>query len=82
MPVLDWTLALSFGSYVLLFLIIAGAANGANLTDGIDGLAGGSGTIALMTFTAINMLAYIREGQLDMPVGRDAAQDLAIWAAR
>jgi phospho-N-acetylmuramoyl-pentapeptide-transferase len=27
------------------------------------------------------MLAYIREGQLDIPVGRDAAQDLAIWGA-
>ena len=80
-PVLDWTLALSFGFFVLLFLIIAGAANGANLTDGIDGLAVGVGTIALMTFTAINMLAYIREGQLDIPVGRDAAQDLAIWGA-
>jgi len=80
-PVLDWTIALSFGFFVLLFLIIAGAANGANLTDGIDGLAVGVGTIALMTFTAINMLAYIREGQLDIPVGRDAAQDLAIWGA-
>ena len=80
-PVLDWTIALSIGFFVLLFLIIAGAANGANLTDGIDGLAVGVGIIALMTFTAINMLAYIREGQLDVPVGRDAAQDLAIWGA-
>ena len=80
-PVLDWTIALSFGFFVLLFLIIAGAANGANLTDGIDGLAVGVGIIALFTFTAINMLAYIREGQLDVPVGRDAAQDLAIWGA-
>ncbi len=80
-PVLDWKIGLSAGFFVLLFLIIAGAANGANLTDGIDGLAVGVGTIALMTFTAINMLAYIREGQLDVPVGRDAAQDLAIWGA-
>ena len=80
-PVLDWTLALSIGFFVLLFLIIAGAANGANLTDGIDGLAVGVGIISLFTFTAINMLAYIREGQLDVPVGRDAAQDLAIWGA-
>ena len=82
-PVLDWKIGLSIGFFVLLFLIIAGAANGANLTDGIDGLAVGVGTIALMTFTAINMLAYIREGQLDVSqaVGRDAAQDLAIWGA-
>jgi len=82
-PVLDWQITLSFGFFVLLFLIIAGAANGANLTDGIDGLAVGVGIIALFTFTAINMLAYIREGQLDVSqaVGRDAAQDLAIWGA-
>jgi phospho-N-acetylmuramoyl-pentapeptide-transferase len=80
-PVLDWTLALSVGFFVLLFLIIAGAANGANLTDGIDGLAIGVGIIALFTFTAINMLAYIREGQVAVPLERDAAQDLAIWGA-
>ena len=80
-PVLDWKIGLSLGFVVLLFLVIAGAANGANLTDGIDGLAIGVGVIALFTFTAINMLAYIREGQLDAPIGRDAAQDLAIWGA-
>ena len=82
-PVLDWKIGLSIGFFVLLFLIIAGAANGANLTDGIDGLAVGVGIIALFTFTAINMLAYIREGQpiVDVAVGRDAAQDLAIWGA-
>jgi phospho-N-acetylmuramoyl-pentapeptide-transferase len=80
-PVLDWRIGLSFVFFALLFLVIAGAANGANLTDGIDGLAVGVGIIALFTFTAINMLAYIREGQLDVPVGRDAAQDLAIWGA-
>src|SRR5215207_7066826 len=82
-PVLDWEIGLSVGFFVLLFLVIAGAANGANLTDGIDGLAVGVGIIALMTFTAINMLAYIREGQLNVleAVGRGAAQDLAIWGA-
>ena len=80
-PVVDWKIGLSIVFFVLLFLVIAGAANGANLTDGIDGLAVGVGIIALFTFTAINMLAYIREGQLDVPVGRDAAQDLAIWGA-
>jgi phospho-N-acetylmuramoyl-pentapeptide-transferase len=80
-PVLDWKIGLSLVFFLLLFLVIAGAANGANLTDGIDGLAVGVGIIALFTFTAINMLAYIREGQLDLPVGRDAAQDLAIWGA-
>ena len=39
--------------YLLLFLVIAGAANGVNLTDGLDGLAAGTGIIALFTFTAM-----------------------------
>ncbi len=46
--------------YVLLFFVIAGAANGVNLTDGIDGLAAGTGIIALITFTAINIFTVIR----------------------
>jgi phospho-N-acetylmuramoyl-pentapeptide-transferase len=49
--------------YPLVFLIVAGAANGANLTDGIDGLAAGIGIIALIAFTAINILTFIRLGQ-------------------
>jgi phospho-N-acetylmuramoyl-pentapeptide-transferase len=55
---------LSWAWYPLAFLIIAGAVNGVNLTDGIDGLAAGTGLIALVTFTAINVLTYIRSGQL------------------
>jgi phospho-N-acetylmuramoyl-pentapeptide-transferase len=62
--------------YLLLFLIIAGAANGVNLTDGIDGLAAGTGMIALITFTAINIFTFIRLGQLDRP--RDDYLDMAI----
>ena len=41
-PIVNWTLDLSWGYYVLLFLLIAGTVNGANLTDGIDGLAAGT----------------------------------------
>ena len=37
-------LPLSVGWYVLVFFVIAGAANGVNLTDGIDGLAAGTGS--------------------------------------
>jgi phospho-N-acetylmuramoyl-pentapeptide-transferase len=83
-PVIDWRVGLSLAFFVLLFLIIAGAANGANLTDGIDGLAVGVGIIALFTFTSISMLAYFREGQLEdaaQRVAREPAQDLAIWGA-
>ena len=78
-PVVEWKLELSWGWYVLLFLMIAGAANGVNLTDGLDGLAAGTGIIALFTFTAINVIAYIRSG----PPGRrfDTKLDLAILGA-
>src|ERR671914_850484 len=63
-PVIDWRVGLSVAFFLLLFLILAGAANGANLTDGIDGLAIGVGIIALLTFTAINVFTYIRSSQV------------------
>src|SRR5215210_1803195 len=63
-PVVDWRVQLAFAFYLLLFLILAGAANGANLTDGIDGLAVGVGIIALLTFTAMNVFTYIRSSQV------------------
>jgi phospho-N-acetylmuramoyl-pentapeptide-transferase len=45
---------------VLVFLVLAGATNGVNLTDGLDGLAAGCGAIVLLTYTAI---AFITGGQ-------------------
>ena len=53
---------LSWAWFPFLFIIIAGAANGVNLTDGIDGLAAGTGIIAVFTFTAMTVIAYIRSG--------------------
>jgi phospho-N-acetylmuramoyl-pentapeptide-transferase len=53
---------LSYAWYGLLFLVIAGTANGVNLTDGLDGLAAGTGVIAMFTFTAMNVIAWIRSG--------------------
>ena len=42
--------------YVLLvFLVIAGASNGVNLTDGLDGLAAGSCAIVLLAYMAITV---------------------------
>ncbi len=61
-PVVGWTIDLSFGYYVLLFLVIGGTVNGANLTDGIDGLAAGTVVIMLLTFLAIAGIAWIRSG--------------------
>jgi phospho-N-acetylmuramoyl-pentapeptide-transferase len=62
-PWLNWRPDLHWLWYGLVFLVIAGAANGVNLTDGIDGLAAGTGMIALITFTAIASLTFIRSSQ-------------------
>src|SRR5213080_2803386 len=72
-------LELSWAWYGLLFLVIAGAANGVNLTDGLDGLAAGTVIIALFTFAAMNVIAWIRSG----PPGNrfETKLDLAIVGA-
>src|SRR3954465_11683833 len=78
-PIVHWNVELSYGWYILLFLVIAGTVNGVNLTDGLDGLAAGTGIIALLTFTAISVVTYIRSGN---PGGRfDSRLDLAIVGA-
>jgi phospho-N-acetylmuramoyl-pentapeptide-transferase len=62
-PILDKWLPLGPGWYVLLFLIIAGAVNGVNLTDGLDGLAAGCCAIVFLTFTA---MTFITKGEEDL----------------
>jgi phospho-N-acetylmuramoyl-pentapeptide-transferase len=59
-PIVDHAVPLGLFWYVLLFLIIAGTTNGVNLIDGVDGLAAGTGLIALGTFTAMAATIYIR----------------------
>ena len=80
LPLLDVDLPLGWGWYVLLYFIIAGFANGVNLTDGIDGLAAGTTTISLLTYTAMSLVAALasiravgRADQVDL--------DLAILGA-
>ncbi len=60
LPIVDHAVPLGPFWYVLLFLIIAGTTNGVNLIDGVDGLAAGTGLIALGTFTAMAVTIYIR----------------------
>jgi phospho-N-acetylmuramoyl-pentapeptide-transferase len=78
-PVFGWTLDLSWGYYVLLFLVIGGTVNGANLTDGIDGLAAGVVVIMLLTYLAIAGIAWIRSG--DPGARSDTLLDIATLAA-
>jgi phospho-N-acetylmuramoyl-pentapeptide-transferase len=59
-PVWDHWIPLGPFWYVLLFLIIAGAVNGVNLIDGVDGLSGGTSIIALGTLTAMAVTIFIR----------------------
>jgi phospho-N-acetylmuramoyl-pentapeptide-transferase len=74
LPIVDYDVPLSFLYYPVLFLVIAGAANGVNLTDGLDGLAAGTVIIALLTFLSMVVIAYIRSG----PVGGRSADHLGL----
>jgi phospho-N-acetylmuramoyl-pentapeptide-transferase len=78
-PVVDVNIDLGLLFYPFLFVIIAGTANGVNLTDGLDGLAAGTAIISLLTLLAIAAISWIRSG----PVGErsDNYLDLAIIAA-
>ncbi len=66
--------------YVLLFFVIAGAANGVNLTDGLDGLAAGTGIIATFTFLSIAVIAYVRSAS-NPALREPRLVDMAILAA-
>jgi len=79
-PVIDVTVPLSYGWYVFLFFVIAGAANGTNLADGVDGLLAGTAIIALFTFMAMNVVSYVRSSHI--PSHRNLTKlDLAIVGA-
>jgi phospho-N-acetylmuramoyl-pentapeptide-transferase len=79
-PIVDVSVPLSYGWYAFLFLIIAGASNGTNLADGLDGLAAGTGIIALFTFTAMSILSFVRSSS--NPAHRNLTKlDLAIIGA-
>jgi phospho-N-acetylmuramoyl-pentapeptide-transferase len=53
---------------VLVFLIIVGASNAVNLTDGLDGLAAGTSTIAMLAFTSMCVIGFqVGQRALAMP---------------
>jgi phospho-N-acetylmuramoyl-pentapeptide-transferase len=79
-PVVDVSIPLSYAWYPFLFLVIGGAANGTNLADGLDGLAAGTAIVALFTFTAMNVVSYVRSSHV--PAHRNLTKlDLAIVGA-
>ncbi|HUF01978.1 MAG TPA: phospho-N-acetylmuramoyl-pentapeptide-transferase [Gaiellaceae bacterium] len=78
-PVAGWNVELGVFYYAFLFVVIGGTVNGANLTDGIDGLAGGTVMIMLLTFLAVAGVAWLRSG--DPGERSDIYLDLATLAA-
>ena len=66
--------------YVFIFIVIAGTANGVNLSDGLDGLAAGTAIISLFTLTTMAVLAYIRSARTPALRSPDRL-DLAIAGA-
>ncbi len=79
-PLANVSIPLSWAWYPFLFLIIAGASNGTNLADGLDGLAAGTGIIALFTFTAMMIVSFVRSSS--NPAHRNLTRlDLAIIGA-
>ena len=63
LPVIDVSIDLGYFYPVLIFMVLAGATNGVNLTDGLDGLAAGCGAIVLLAYTGMTV---ITSGQQDL----------------
>jgi phospho-N-acetylmuramoyl-pentapeptide-transferase len=61
--IVDASINLGLAYPFLIFLVLAGATNGVNLTDGLDGLAAGCCAIVLLAFTA---MTFITQGQKDL----------------
>jgi phospho-N-acetylmuramoyl-pentapeptide-transferase len=61
--VVDASVELGYVYPFLIFLVLAGATNGVNLTDGLDGLAAGSSAIVFLTYTVIT---FITPGEHDL----------------
>ncbi len=79
-PLIDIHIDLGPAYYGLLFLVVAGGANAVNLTDGLDGLAAGTMTIAMLTYTAMMVVAFLSPAGLTRE-GDPSRIDLAIISA-
>lgn len=63
---IKWNLDWFYGIFILILLV--GSSNAVNLTDGLDGLAGGLSAIAFLAFGLISWGSYWIEGYQDMGI--------------
>ena len=63
---IKWNLGWFYGVFILLLLV--GSSNAVNLTDGLDGLAGGLSAIAFVAFGLIAWGSYWIEGYKDIGI--------------
>lgn len=70
----------TIGWMLFAVLVILGASNGANLADGLDGLAAGSGMFAFLAYAIIGFWIF-RQSDVEPDIyGVNHAQDLAVVA--
>ncbi len=58
-PFTNYSVDLGWFYYVLVFFVIVGTTNAVNLTDGLDGLAGGCSAVVAVTYASIGILAGV-----------------------
>ena len=63
---IKWNLGWFYGVFILFLLV--GSSNAVNLTDGLDGLAGGLSAIAILAFGLISWGSYWIEGYKDIGI--------------
>ena len=63
---IEWDLNWFYGVFILLLLV--GSSNAVNLTDGLDGLAGGLSVIAFLAFGLLSWGSFWVEGYQDMGI--------------
>jgi len=63
---IEWNLNWGYGIFILLLLV--GSSNAVNLTDGLDGLAGGLSAISFLAFGLISWGSYWIEGYQDIGI--------------
>jgi phospho-N-acetylmuramoyl-pentapeptide-transferase len=69
----------AWGFFLWMFLLLTGASNAVNLTDGLDGLAAGAGTLVFGAYTLIAFWQF--RNPMAYPLSTSEALDVAVITA-